>query len=145
MNDPRTRPGRIAASAFAEARRTFFLRYAQARMGCTGAPLVVVDSVLHTLSECWPLLSRHAEPGLPAWKLMREAVTDRCAPPCTLCGADALHRLLPAPVADAALLHYRLGLRLTETGWLMGTAPATVAGLVLTAERALPSRPALSG
>ncbi|MFB7124275.1 hypothetical protein [Kitasatospora sp. NPDC056273] len=72
------------------------------------------------------------------WALVREEVSARCEGRHGAQEADALHRLLPSAAADAAVLHYRLGMQLTEAADLMGVEPSTAAGLVLAAERSLP-------
>ncbi|MFJ4189381.1 hypothetical protein [Kitasatospora sp. NPDC089509] len=90
------------------------------------------------LAADWPRLVREQNLSAAAWALVREEVSARCDGPHGLWEADALHRLLPSAAADAAVLHYQLGMQLTETADLMGVEPSTAAGLVLAAERSLP-------
>ncbi|MFJ6773386.1 hypothetical protein ACIQOV_20950, partial [Kitasatospora sp. NPDC091257] len=94
--------------------------------------------VMAALTACWPRLVSEHSPSAGAWALVREAVSQRCGKQDDENQKDLLHRLLPTAVADAAVLHYRLGMRLTEVADLMGVEPPTTAGLVLAAERNLP-------
>ncbi|MFE4518043.1 hypothetical protein ACFRMQ_28095 [Kitasatospora sp. NPDC056783] len=124
--------------AFVESRQGPYRRYAVARLGRTPAAGEAVDQAVEALAACWPRLVCERSPAAGAWVLLREAVSLRGRETCDQGEVDVLHRLLPVAVADAAVLHYRLGMRLTEAADLMGVEPSAAAGLVLAAERGLP-------
>ncbi|MFD7827932.1 hypothetical protein [Kitasatospora sp. NPDC059803] len=128
----------VGLDAFVQRRRGLYRGYAVARLGRTPAAGEVVDHVVEALVACWPRLVCGRSPAAGAWVLVREAVSLHCRMPYGQDGEDVLHRLLPVAAADAAVLHYRLGMRLTEAADLMGVEPAAAAGLVLAAERGLP-------
>ncbi|MFJ7280882.1 hypothetical protein [Kitasatospora sp. NPDC098663] len=124
--------------AFVERRRGPYRRYAVARLGRTPAAGEAVEQVVGALAACWPRLVCEHSLAAGAWGLVREAVSLNGRMSLGQGEADVLHRLLPVAVADAAVLHYRLGMRLTEAAELMGVEPSAAAGLVLAAERGLP-------
>lgn len=124
--------------AFLLRHRARYRGYAVARLGRTSAAAEAVEQALESLATYWPRLVRGHNLSAGAWALVREAVSVRCRGPYGSEEADILHDCLPTATADAAVLHYRLGMRLTETAELMGIEPAAAAGLVLAAERQLP-------
>ncbi|MFF4813734.1 hypothetical protein ACFY2K_04045 [Kitasatospora sp. NPDC001309] len=126
----------IGYAAFAQRHRTPYRRYAASRLNSDTLGDLVAERVLDILSWQWPQVVGSESPAAEAWAVLRQEVM-------TALGLhsncpDVLHRTLSAAAADAALLHYRLGMRLTEAGVLMGTPASSVAAHLLVAERALP-------
>ncbi len=124
---------------FCGAHRGPYLAYTRARIGDEAAA-PVVEAVLRDLRSSWSVVLSSACPAREAWAVLGHAVDDASHSRSERrAGGDVLHGLLARPQADAALLHYRLGLTLTAVAQLTGVSPSEVAVRVLTAERHLGS------
>ncbi|MBC3844683.1 hypothetical protein GXW82_44290 [Streptacidiphilus sp. 4-A2] len=87
------------------------------------------------------LCAERACPAREAWTALGRAVDD--AAERSAVGqrdSSGLYGLLAPAQADAALLHYRLGLTLTDVAQVTGVTPSEAAVRVLTAERVLGSQ-----
>ncbi|MFI9787880.1 hypothetical protein ACIHEI_30880 [Kitasatospora sp. NPDC051984] len=125
----------IGYAAFALHHRVPYQRYAAARLNSDELGDLVTERVLDVLSRQWPRVVGSESPAAEAWALLQQEVVAELG----LRGScpDVLHRNLAPAAADVALLHYRLGMRLTEAGVLMGIRASSVAAHLLAAERAL--------
>ncbi|MFJ6623538.1 hypothetical protein ACIQOW_38965 [Kitasatospora sp. NPDC091335] len=130
-----------------------YLAYATARLtdGVSGAS--AVDHALKRARSRWTALLAGPSTAGETWHLLRDAVTAHRPVDDGRHAAekpvDMLHRYLPEPLADAALLHRQLGLSATDAAHLMGTDAASVqaglrgadrlmADVALLTERAVP-------
>ncbi|MFJ1931655.1 hypothetical protein ACIPLC_15635 [Kitasatospora sp. NPDC086801] len=116
-----------------------YLDYATARLrdGASGAA-AVEEALAHTHAR-WAALLAGPSPVGDAWCVLRAAVTaHRPRPDATAPRqgpVDVLHRHLPDPLADAALLHHGLGLSASDAARLMGTDPGAVRAGLRSADR----------
>lgn len=127
---------RRSLAGFVWSRRVLYRRYAYARIGCLTGADSALDGALADLSRTWPQLLRQESVDAQAWTV----VSARVAVCASEAGGDhVLYTLLPPGQADAVLLHYGLGLRLTEAADALGVEAGDVAARLLMAERALPA------
>ncbi|MFF2619015.1 hypothetical protein [Kitasatospora sp. NPDC058046] len=118
-----------------------YLAYATARLtdGASGA--AAVDHALERARARWTALLAGPSAAGDAWHLLRDAVTAHRPVDGGRHAArkpvDTLHRHLPEPLADAALLHHRLGLSAADAAHLMGTDAAVVQAGLRSADRLL--------
>ncbi|MEU3565122.1 hypothetical protein [Kitasatospora sp. NPDC006786] len=116
-----------------------YLAYATARLtdGVSGA--AAVDHALERARSSWTTLLAGPSTAGDAWHLLRDAVTAHRPVDDGRHAAekqvDMLHRYLPEPLADAALLHHRLGLSAADAAHLMGTDAAAVQAGLRSADR----------
>ncbi|MDT0306395.1 hypothetical protein RM780_05390 [Streptomyces sp. DSM 44917] len=117
-----------------------YLRYCRARLptGCPAEP--VVEGALGDLATQWPAVLSSPRVEAAAWSVLRGHVARAAARrPCRGgANGDLLHRLLPAPEADAVVLCRRLSLDRARAAELMGISPWEATCRLLRAERALP-------
>ncbi|MFD7642159.1 hypothetical protein ACFV4P_16050 [Kitasatospora sp. NPDC059795] len=105
-------------AAFVQLHRHSYQAYARARLGDGVLACRVVEQVLRRAELSWTQ-ALHDDPAAFTWRVLCDSVT--------LAGRqtgdlrlDRLHRALPDRVADAALLHQRLGMAPREAAGLMG-------------------------
>ncbi|KAK1184402.1 sigma-70 family RNA polymerase sigma factor [Streptomyces sp. NBS 14/10] len=128
---------------FRQLYRDRYLRYARLRVG-DGAVGAVGTAFRHLASQ-WPMvLGSGMRPAAYSWWLLGRcvAIADKGGPG-SVDAASGLYGVLPAEQADAVVLHYQLGMTLTEAADLMGIDPSALASHLLMAERRIPRR--LSG
>ncbi|MFJ7275468.1 hypothetical protein [Kitasatospora sp. NPDC098663] len=108
----------VGYAAFVELHYGHYEMYAWARLGDAGLAKQVVALVLRRTEADWAWALRD-DPAAFTWQALCEAVTlaRKDAPASPL---DALHRVMPDRVADAALLHELLGLEPDAAAALMG-------------------------
>jgi hypothetical protein len=98
----------LSFGAFCLLHGTHYQAYAQARLKDTAVAEHVVRSALGGLLVAWPA-ALTSEPAAVGWRILRRrtaiALRGQARP-----SPDTLHRLVPAPAADAAVLHHGLGL-----------------------------------
>ncbi|WP_421107021.1 sigma factor-like helix-turn-helix DNA-binding protein [Streptomyces sp. NEAU-S77] len=130
-------------AGFCQLYRDRYLRYAHLRVGDAAA--AAVGAAFEYLASEWStVLGSGTRPAAYSWELL-----GRCVDAVGMDGlgtADAtggLYSALPTEQADAVLLHYQLGMTLTEAADLIGVDPSALAAHLLMAERRLPRR--LSG
>ncbi|MEV5777794.1 hypothetical protein AB0L49_42440 [Streptomyces antimycoticus] len=130
-------------AGFRQLYRDRYLRYARLRVG--DAAVGAVDTAFEHLTRQWPLvLSSGTRPAAYSWWLLGRCVTAVGTDgPGSGDAIGGLYGVLPAEQADAVLLHYRLGMTLTEAADCMGIDPSALAAHLLMAERCVPQR--LSG
>lgn len=123
-----------------------YLDYATARLrdGASGA--AAVEEALAHAHACWAALLAGPSPAGDAWCVLRAAVTaHRPGATASRPGpVDLLHRHLPDPLADAALLHHGLGLSVLDVARLMGTDPGAVRAGLRSADRLIAAGGAFS-
>ncbi|MGK7235838.1 sigma factor-like helix-turn-helix DNA-binding protein [Streptomyces hygroscopicus] len=128
---------------FRQLYRDRYLRYARLRVG--DAAEAAVSAAFGRLANQWSMvMGSGMRPTAYSWQLLGGCVaavgTDTAGPADAMGG---LYGVLPLEQADAVLLHYRLGMTMTEAADLMGVDPSALAAHLLMAERRLPRR--LSG
>ncbi|MEV0188359.1 hypothetical protein AB0I39_07485 [Kitasatospora purpeofusca] len=94
-----------------------YRQYARARLADERLSAEAVEHALDYLADGWDAVLRCPQPMAVCWVLLRQVVSDRSR---RADRTDQLHRSLPDPAADAAVLHYRLGLELKSAAHLMG-------------------------
>ena len=124
-----------SAVVFAAGRRDAYRRYAEALLDDRAAARAATDAVLDAVLARWRDFAAEESPAAQAWAVLRDAVAMLGGRPPH---AASPHCQLPQEAADAAVLHYGLGLRLTEVGELMGISSSKAAAHVLAAERSMP-------
>ncbi len=127
-------------AGFRQLYRDRYLRYARLRVG--DAADAAVSAAFGHLADQWPrVMGSEIRPAAYSWRLLGGCVaavgTDGAG---TADATGGLYGVLPAEQADAVLLHYRLGMTLTEAADLMGVDPSALAAHLLMAERRLPRR-----
>ncbi|MDH6709137.1 DNA-directed RNA polymerase specialized sigma24 family protein [Kitasatospora sp. MAA19] len=108
----------VGYAAFVELHYGHYEMYARARLGDAGLAEQVVALVLRRAEADWAWALRD-DPAAFTWRALREAVSVACKNAPTS-PSDALHRVMPARAADAALLHEFLGLEPAAAAALMG-------------------------
>ena len=130
-------------AGFHQLYRDRYLQYAHLRVG--GAATAAVEATFGQLAPQWSVvLGSGTRPAAYSWGLLGRCVAAVCTDgPGAADATGGLYGVLTAEQADAVLLHYRLGMTLTEAADLMGVDPSALAALLLMAERRIPRR--LSG
>lgn len=134
-----TRQSRLGLLAFVQLHQDQYLLYARTRLDENVARSAVA-AALDTVSRQWDRYLQCAQPAADAWRQLSIEISARShgangsAP-----AATRLHSFLPHNTADAAILHWRLRLTPDVIADLMGVDPPTVAALLLTAKRNLPT------
>ncbi|WP_059008891.1 hypothetical protein [Streptomyces specialis] len=129
----------VEFAAFCALHHGRYLRYCRLRLPGTAVAEAVVESALGELATRWAA-ALATSPAALAWHLLGRRVDAEAR---AAGQGDVLHRLLPAPQADAVLLRRRLRMSLAETAEVMGLAPRDVTWHLLLAERRL--APGLTG
>lgn len=129
----------LAFGAFCLLHGARYQAYAQYRLGDAPAADHVVRCALGELLVVWPA-ALTSEPAAVGWRILRRhtaaALRGR-----TAAGRDTVHRLVPAPAADAAVLHHALGLTADGIADLMGCTPEHAQYWLLTFERHVAQHP----
>ncbi|MFD8462349.1 sigma factor-like helix-turn-helix DNA-binding protein [Streptomyces antimycoticus] len=129
-------------AGFRQLYRDRYLRYAHLRVGDAAAG--VVGTAFGHLARQWPIvLSSGTRPAAYSWWLLGRCVAANESGAGSVEAIGRLYGVLPTEQADAVLLHYRLGMTLTEAADCMGIDPSALAAHLLMAERRIPQR--LSG
>ncbi|MER8188580.1 hypothetical protein [Kitasatospora sp. NPDC094015] len=111
-----------------------YRQYALARLTDASLGEEAVEQTLAYLAGGWDAVLRCPQPMAACWVLLRQVVSDRSR---RASRTDRLHRALPDPVADAAVLRYRLGLDPKIAAHLMGVEEWTLRAELRTAARIL--------
>ncbi|MFC8449458.1 hypothetical protein [Kitasatospora sp. NPDC057223] len=111
-----------------------YRQYAQVRLSDEDLCAEAVEQALGYVADGWDAVLRCPQPMAVCWVLLRQVVSDRS---CRAAGGDRLHRALPDPAADAAVLHYRLGLEPKTAAHLMGVEEGAVRAGLRAAARVL--------
>jgi DNA-directed RNA polymerase specialized sigma24 family protein len=122
----------LAYRALREDSQHAWRRYAEARLRDAQAAKEAVDEAFCNLALIWSEALFSDRLAALAWHLLGRAVSRRESRP----GCEAASR---PPVADAELLHCRLGLPIETTAALMGTEPPTVHALLSSPKNRRPS------
>ncbi len=124
-------------AGFRQLYRDRYLRYAHLRVGDAAAG--AVGTAFGHLARQWPVvLSSGTRPAAYSWWLLGRCVAAIESGSGSGEAVGRLYGVLPAEQADAVLLHYRLGMRLTEAADCMGIDPSALAAHLLMAERRIP-------
>ncbi|GHH86535.1 hypothetical protein GCM10018793_58740 [Streptomyces sulfonofaciens] len=121
--------------AFCMLHGAHYRTYALCRLGDGTAARHTVRCALGELLVAWPA-ALMLSPAAVGWRLLRRetaiALRGRVRPP-----ADAVHRLVAGPAADAGLLHHGLGLPAKDIAELMGCDAECATYWLLTFQRHL--------
>ncbi|WP_255955739.1 hypothetical protein [Streptomyces odontomachi] len=123
----------LAFGAFCLLHGARYQAYAQYRLRDFAAARHVVRCALGELLVAWPA-ALTSEPAVVGWRILRRHLTVALRGPAGA-GHDTVHRLVPAPAADAAVLHLALGLATDGIADLMGCTPEHARYWLLTFER----------
>ncbi|MGW1978245.1 hypothetical protein [Streptomyces sp. NPDC001889] len=126
---------RLDYQAFRQLVRSDYAVYARARIGLEPVASAAVDEAFTAIAHAWARMLSSPSTAAAAWLLLGDTVTRHASGvPGTRSPA---HRILPAPPADALLLHRGLGLPLDRTAALMGSDISAVRALIARADREL--------
>jgi hypothetical protein len=125
----------LAFGAFCLLYGEHYRAYAQCRLGEPAAAEHTVRCALGELLIGWPS-ALTSLPSAVGWGILRRrtAIALHTLAPA---GPDTLHRLLPVPIADVAVLHHGLGLSPESIADLTGCTPGWARYGLLTFERHL--------
>jgi DNA-directed RNA polymerase specialized sigma24 family protein len=125
----------LAFGAFCMLHGAHYQAYAQYRLGDATAAQHAVRCALGGLLVVWPA-ALTSEPAAVGWRILRRQMAVSLRLHTGTC-PDTVHRLVPAPAADAAVLHHGLGLSADGIADLMGCTPEHALYWLATFERHL--------
>ncbi|MFF8918327.1 hypothetical protein ACF08M_34770 [Streptomyces sp. NPDC015032] len=133
------RQSRLGLLAFVQLHQSHYLLYARTRLDETVARAAVA-AALDTVAHQWDRYLQCARPAADAWRQLSVEIDARSR------GAESstpalarLYRSLPHDTADAAVLCWQVRLTSAAIADLMGIDLASVAVLLLAAQRHLPA------
>lgn len=128
---------RLEFTAFCEANREAYLRYARERIDDPAEARRCVDTVLNTLEARWIAVLGSECPAAQVWRDLRAETGHRTIGPAGR--AMKFHAVLADDQADIMLLHHHLRLSVDRAARLMGLADHDARALLRGAERNLGS------
>ncbi|MFC8247743.1 hypothetical protein [Streptomyces chartreusis] len=130
---------RLEFTAFCEAHRDAYLRYAQVRIEDRAEAVRCVDAVLEAVQARWVAVLGSACPAAQVWRELRDETGHRTVGVARR--AARFHAVLRDDQADILVLHRHLLLPVDHAASLMGLADHDARALLRGAERDFESLP----